>query len=186
MKIFYIHGFGSSFDETSAKITTLKTLGEVSGVDIDYTKSFSDIKKLLIEKIIESKADLIVGTSMGGYYAAELGNELGVPFVAINPAITPYISLQKYVGNGVDWTGKSYSLKKKTVDEYHDISTTGAGLILLDNGDDVIDSTKTFETLKDKYSVKCFEGGSHRFEHMNESLDLIKCFYDMASVSYGF
>ncbi len=43
MNILYIHGFGSNFDGTSPKVSALKTLGTVTGLDIDYTKSHDEI-----------------------------------------------------------------------------------------------------------------------------------------------
>lgn len=57
---------------------------------------------------------------------------------------------------------------------------TGCGLILLDEGDEVIDALETQKVLKDYYGVKLFSGGNHRFEHMVEALPLIEEFLSSA------
>ncbi|MEO1945163.1 MAG: YqiA/YcfP family alpha/beta fold hydrolase, partial [Candidatus Thioglobus sp.] len=54
-------------------------------------------EKLCLESI-KLGIDLLVGTSMGGYMVAAIGDKLGVPFVAINPAIEPRESLKKTPG----------------------------------------------------------------------------------------
>ena len=62
------------------------------------------------------------------------------------------------------------------VASYYPIAKNGCGLILLDEGDEVIDARHTREVLKDYYQVEMFEGGNHRFAHMEEALPLIASF----------
>jgi len=60
------------------------------------------------------------------------------------------------------------------------------GLILLDDGDEVIQADGVFAKGYDSdHGVLKHEGGSHRFEHMDESLDEIKKHYNMSLASYG-
>jgi len=72
LNILYLHGFGSSFDPHKAKVAKLTELGTVTGPDIDYTKTYSDIKEVIENFIsnIPKSIDLIVGTSMGGWLAS--------------------------------------------------------------------------------------------------------------------
>lgn len=185
MNILYIHGFGSKFDPSSDKVISLSKLGNVEGIDIDWTRPAQHN----ISRIIEAAApmaDLIVGTSMGGWGAAKAGAAIGVPFVSINPAVDPGQSLKRYLGDGIDYNGALYSLVKKTVETYTAIDGSGCGLILLDEGDTVIPYKPTVKALTDHYDINTFEGGSHRFEHMEQALPIIKQFYNKASVSYGF
>lgn len=173
MNIMYVHGFGSAFTTDSTKIQALTALGNLDGPTYDYTATPADVMETLIEFAHEFRPDVIVGTSLGGWYAAELGMVLNVPFVAINPAVRPWSSLKEYVGGDVDHYGRKYYLSAEIVDMYDTIATDGFGLILLDEGDDVIPHTD-IDTVDHSFEVIRFGGGSHRFEHMPESLDHIK------------
>jgi len=186
MKILYIHGFASKYDATNDKVVALASLGNVVGIDIDYTQPKAVITSLLIETITQHGVDLIVGTSMGGYYAAEVGHATGLPFVACNPAVDPGNALRKYTGPGhVDYSGNKFEVPHSVVDEYKSIETGGCGLILLDQGDGLFDSNKTAKLLEQSFKVELFNGGSHRFMHMAEAAPMIAEHYEQAGVVYG-
>lgn len=178
MKIGYLHGFGSRFDPDSDKLKHLSVLTDtdILGIDLDYTKPINS----LVDKITKAfeNVDMVVGTSMGGYYAAKIGALLGVPFVAINPATNPKEGLKSYLGEGTTYYGEPFILKADVVDEYTEIEKNGCGLILLDEADDVIDSFETMHLLNPYYEVCVFGGGNHRFEHMKEAIPVIKTFYN--------
>jgi len=188
INILYIHGFGSSYDPNSSKVKSLSKLGPVSGVSYDYTKPADENVKFLINHILENPdIDLIVGTSLGGWYAAEVGSRVGIPTVLVNPAIEPHKTLKKYLGKGVDWDGKEYHLTESVVSSYRDMTHKSAGLILLDDGDEVIPADGVFAKGYDSdHGVLKHEGGSHRFEHMEESLEEIESHYTGVLPIYGF
>lgn len=180
LNIFYCHGFASCFDPDKSKAKTLTKLGSVHGCDIDYTCRADEVISKVMGREQLNDIDLIVGTSMGGWLAAKLGSALGIPFVAINPSIDPSQTLGKYSGSGVDFQGRPYTLNDFTVASYYPIVKTGCGLILLDEGDEVIDALETQKVLKGHYDVVLFSGGNHRFEHMEEALPLIEEFLSSA------
>ena len=60
-----------------------------------------------------------------------------------------------------------------------------AGLILLDKGDELLNSLETEENLKDSYAVTSFNGGSHRFDHMKDACPVIEQFYTVGILGYG-
>ncbi|GGP50675.1 UPF0227 protein [Shewanella algicola] len=183
--ILYIHGFGSRFDPQSDKVKALSYLGEVKGITVDYTSMPSLIEKQLMNACTDFQVDLIVGTSLGGYWANRIGAQIGVPFVSINPAISPNVTLQKYIGFGQTYYGENYELTPEAVDAYTDFSAQGCGLILLDMADELLDSVATNSQLKDQFKVHCFEGGTHRFSHMNEAIPIIERFVSNAALIYG-
>ena len=178
MRILYVHGFGSKFDPDLPKVKELMKLGSVDGVDVDYLDAGSvvprnDVVRSVIEVVIAKDIDLIVGTSMGGWAAAVAGCETGIPFVAANPVLSPSKVLPKL------------NVSSSRAASYEDFPLEGCrGLILLDEGDDLLDSKETFERLKPRYIVNMFAGGSHRFDHMEDSLDLIELFVN-SSFGYG-
>lgn len=176
MSICYLHGFGSSFSPQIEKIKTLSQLDDVIGPDLDYTLPFYDVVMKATDFILKYKPILLVGTSMGGYLASHLGYRLGIPFVAINPALYPSLSLERH------------DLGEYTLSTYPDFYSgvnRAFGLILLDEGDEVFDSTKTQKYLSPYYEVHTFLGGSHQFDHMNEALSMINSFIEKSELSYG-
>lgn len=179
MNILYIHGFGTHFDETSPKVSVLKTLGRVTGLDIDYTKPICEIFESITNHIKSNGITLLVGTSMGGFFSAYCSANLKIPFVALNPVIYPRLTLSKYIGSGIDYTGKHYTLTSEIVENYpENISTNGCGLIMLEKGDELIDAEHSFKFLSPFYNVIISENGSHRFEGLQEKLPEIQTFYN--------
>lgn len=187
MNILYLHGFGSYFDPASDKVMALESLGTVHGVSLDWTAPLEETILKIVEVVEDLHIDLIVGTSMGGWAAANVGSEIGVPFVAINPAIDPAKSLMRYVGEDrIDYSRKLYTLTEETVREYFPMTNLGYGLILLDLGDEVVDAQETINSYEEYHQIVTFEGGSHRFDHMVSGVEYIKEFYNRASTTYGF
>lgn len=185
LKIYYCNGFASQFDPCSEKLRILSNLGEINGHDIDYTLPADVVVKQCIDKLMGCDIDIIVGTSMGGWLAAAVGSSAGIPFVAINPAINPSRTLIRHVGKGVDYQGNEYQLTASVVNSYGPLARDGCGLILLDEGDDVFDWHETYVAYHETYSIYSFPGGSHRFEHMKESLQLIEKFFNHSECVYG-
>lgn len=186
MKILYLHGFGSKFDKSSDKIKSLEKIGDVVGIDIDYTLPKDSIISKITNFVNDNKIELIVGTSMGGYMAGHVGTKELVPHVMINPAIDPSVSLLKYIGDGYNYSGKHYNLSENTIKQYEPLDTPREmGLLILDKGDEVIDYKETLDKIGKSDSI-VFDGGSHRFDHMEESLDKILSFVATYSYVSGF
>lgn len=185
MNILYIHGWGSEFDSGSNKVTQLSRLGSVVGPNLDYTQGLRAVLDECKGWIQEHDIDLIVGTSLGGYTASHLGARTGLPFVAVNPAINPRESLEKYLGEGVDHVGHQYHLRPEVIADLPLFNMNGFGLVLLDMDDEVLDSSLTAEFIGSRYPVVTFQGGSHRFEHMEDSLGYVQNLVNNAQTIYG-
>ena len=173
--MMYIHGYGSSYNPNSSKVQALMTIGDVCGINIDYTKSINNITTLIESAILEIKPDLLIGTSMGAFYANRLGNLLDIPFVMLNPAIEPNITLAK-VGVTDENLLSSYSQK---------FIPKGVGLLFLNLGDELIDSHNTNQSYHKTFRTYMFNGGDHRFEDISATLNVIKQFYDTLEFTIG-
>jgi uncharacterized protein len=187
-KFFYLHGFNSAVDESSDKFQLLKTLGETVPLNYDSFDTYGNIIKSLVGRIEMDFMLVFVGTSLGGYYAAELGKIFDSPCVMINPALNPGECLEPLVGQTFEnyQTGVVNTLSKETVDSYRGMEFSKdryryyTPLVLLDSGDELLDSKKTSQEMSG-YDVVCFNGGNHRFEHMVESLPFISNYVDTCS-----
>jgi predicted esterase YcpF (UPF0227 family) len=175
-RILYCHGFASNFDPEKDKVRALATLAPVDGVTVDYTRPPADVFATFSGAMAAPKNTLIVGTSMGGFFAAWLGCELGLPFIAINPAISPAKSLRKHIGAGRTHFGAPFLLSQEVVDAYAGLNfrLDGDGTIVLDLGDEVIDPQETIAAVENRLPFIDFSGGSHRFDHMKALLPTIQ------------
>ena len=186
MNILYLHGFGNEYDSASPKIKMLEKFGSVSGINIDYTLGFDYVYKLVSGICLSEAIDLLVGTSMGGYTASHVGARLGIPFVALNPAVTPNIALHKHTGTDItDYTGRKYTLTSDVVDAYPDINTEGCGCIIVELGDEVISALQTQWRLTNVYEVHVLPGGSHRFTDLKTASKIIQEFSVNSMATYG-
>jgi uncharacterized protein len=188
----YIHGFNSAFNPESDKVKSLEKLGIVMGFTYDSFSSYDEILKSfkLFFNNIEMPEDVVfVGTSLGGFWATECAKAYGTPSVIINPCHTPKILLQKYVGieHTNFLTGQKNILTQEVVNSYlgktiHENNSCYffLPLLLLDMADEVIDSKETLE-LCHKFPKLTFVGGSHRFDHMEESLHEISRYVNFCS-----
>lgn len=184
-RFYYLHGFNSDADESSDKVKILKTIGEVILISYDSFDTYDNIMKHLCGLIPEYSFAFgnaaIIGTSLGGFYAAELGKHLGYPCVMINPAWNPYAVLSPKCGQTLTnyKTGEVRTLGNETTESYvgrsFDTDRHFFPLVLLDEGDESLDAKETLGKLTQmKCIVEIFEGGSHRFEHMKEALPHIE------------
>src|SRR5690554_2025768 len=171
LNILYIHGFGSRVNPNADKQIALRTIADVEAFAPDYSRAYQDV--LADVEPFLAKADLLVGTSMGGFLVSRLSEQTGKPFVSINPLLQTRRTLTKYLGDNVDHYGRAYTLTEEALAGYPDFLPSKQGIVLLDLEDEVIDSRATVAALQDQMPVHVFEGGNHRFAHINESLPLM-------------
>lgn len=173
VSILYCHGWGSHFDPSKNKIRALSRMHPVDGITVDYTLHPHLVFERFAAQLKRHPEALVVGTSLGGFFAAWLGSEFDRPFIAINPSITPSSTLQAYVGRGINHVGVPHELKEDCVMAYDALSfrLDGRGTIVLDMGDEILDAQATLDFIKERLPIVAFEGGSHRFDHMAELIE---------------
>lgn len=95
MKILNIHGYKGS--SCNSVYTALKNLDcEVISPEIDYdAKPPERVLEELHRLIDENHVDVVVGTSLGGFYAAVLSAQLNLPVILVNPCLMPFIYLSR-------------------------------------------------------------------------------------------
>ena len=91
-KILYIHGFCSSAQTgTVARLREVLAECEVHAIDVNHHPAESI--QLIERYVAEHGIDLLMGTSLGGYYV--LAADVACPKVAINPATNPEVMLNQ-------------------------------------------------------------------------------------------
>ena len=183
----YLHGFNSAALETDRKVGELATRFGVHRINYDSFAPRAAIIESIAAQSVEGDATAFIGTSLGGYFAAIMGQRLARPAIMVNPSCDPHGALAHYRG----MTLENYKLPEQpprtltsaTIDSYQDtaLSTDPADypiapLLVLDTGDELLDARATHTRYASLGQALVFEGGSHRFEHMREALDGIEAY----------
>lgn len=115
MHIIYLHGFNSSPQSLKAQETAAWLAQHAPTITLHCPKlsphpatAMRQAEELLLSLPADS---WLIGSSLGGYYAGWLAEKHGRKAALINPAITPYIDLQRYLGAQRNpYTGEEYVL----------------------------------------------------------------------------
>lgn len=95
MNILFFHGLDSSAE--TSKFTVIKNENKVS-FTVDYRKlSFHEVG-LLYDKFIKMfNPDILVGHSLGGYWALKKSHDHKIPSLSINPTLDPRNIFSDYI-----------------------------------------------------------------------------------------
>lgn len=132
MRVIYFHGFASTAN--SSKVQALKDAGfNVSAPEINIDPEIAEkelIDFIKLEGIKNNDIDkkcVFVGTSLGGFWAARMGELFEASAILINPAMHPEISLNRYLGAYTNHKDGSISeLTSEIVKKYQMFPSTGS------------------------------------------------------------
>ena len=129
--IYYIHGFNSSAGSSTGRILAEQAGRPVRRLEWDCADPYkANMDRLGNDIVLYSDCfDVIVGTSMGGFYALALAKELGQCCVAFNPVTEPKAQLKGMLGRQVNFsTGREWEFTQDILDTYPDSIDIGAGV----------------------------------------------------------
>ena len=175
--ILYIHGFASC--GAGNKVQLLQQhFGEAQVISPDLpvvpVETINDLKAIISEDPVR----LLIGSSLGGYYAEYLCSRYSIPAVLINPSTRPFETLKNYIGSNTNWcSGESFEWEPGYCDALKSIyrETPAADekyLVLLQSADEVLDY-RLAETRYQRHKVIVEQGGNHRFENLGDYLPVI-------------
>lgn len=195
--IIYLHGFNSASLGLDGKLLIgkdkLRVLQQYCSdkkvvlftPNIDYRDFESLIEDMLYQwnQFLDQGYQVVfMGSSMGGFASEYLALKTGGKAIMINPAIAPSDLLPQFIGVTANHeTGAAYDWTMRHCEQYRPFEQEIANhfhtidrIVLLDLADELIDSHNTMAKYSTSANVICFEGGSHGFEHMTESLPAIE------------
>jgi uncharacterized protein len=123
MRVIYLHGFRSSPQSNKARI-----LGErvaqrnAQGAGIDWQcpqlpPSPAEAMAMAERLIDPAQRCAVIGSSLGGFYAAQLANRFDLPCALLNPGVKPARDLLPFVGETQNWhSGETFSFKAEYID----------------------------------------------------------------------
>ncbi len=177
--ILYIHGFASCGDSNKTRLLKKHFDNVISpDIPVDPDEAISFLQKL----IVDNEVSLLIGSSLGGYYAAYLAEKFQIKTILLNPSTQPFLTLAPYIGENTFYcSGKSFEWTRTDINKLMSYaisknSIKAPVLVLLQKGDEVLDYTKAEEVFEE-YQMIVQEGGNHRFENLDEYIELVSEFY---------
>ncbi len=145
--VVYLHGFASGPQGPSPKTDLIRKLGhEVALIATDSDYRPAGYRAAFARLGLDLTAPLVLmGTSLGGFWARRLGQELGRPWIALNPAIQPSQSLRRYLGpntrfdTGGCFTWTMADCAAYVAEEQLALRPDVPGLLILAEDDEVLD-----------------------------------------------
>ncbi len=185
MNIIYLHGFQSS--ALSIKGQQLKQyFSHRNDVQVHLPDlNLSPVRVMeCMSLLIESLEDVVlVGSSLGGFYATQLVAKYNVPAVLINPAMRPWHLFQALFGTTLipyivtsDWTLDHAQLDQLAQMAVSFVQDADKILVLLQQADEVLDyrEAQRYYTQAQACSVVITEAnGNHAMEDFADKIPMV-------------
>jgi len=173
-----LHGFSScGLGNKSFQLKKYFTSDEVLSPNLPY----SPLEAIqYLENILKNETiDLLIGSSLGGFYATYLAEKYGMKAVILNPSTQPWKTLAPYVGKQKRFCDEEvFDFKASYIEEMKTLEVLpvkGQYLLLLQSEDELLDYTKA-QSLYNMHKIIVEVGGNHRFENIDEYMSMIKKF----------
>jgi len=179
MKIIYLHGFRSHY-QNSSKVKYLKNrFGENF---ISYLENLRKIVKDILTKYVREQK-MFIGTSLGGFYANFLSNLFSGHTLLINPIIKPHIHMKNnYYQKKLSCfseNSKSICIDKNAISEFKkifaDIENNNnhslSKCIWLGKNDSLVTNLQEIYEYFEHTSTIYFFDDNHRFEKFESCFD---------------
>ncbi|GAV19931.1 hypothetical protein MMIC_P0892 [Mariprofundus micogutta] len=179
--LIFIHGFNSAGNSDKA-YRLIKAFPDRSVLTPDCPYAPADaITDLctLIESGLESHSSVtVIGSSLGGFYAVYLAHKYKLASILINPLVDQTLLRQQIGPQRNYYTDEQYEWTTEHCDQLDSMRVSATKLaikplLLLDEQDELLDSRMAAEHFDGLAEIHCFDGGSHRFEHMDEALPIM-------------
>jgi len=178
--MIYVHGFNSSPASFKARLLCerLAALGpDCAFIAPALPHSPAGAARMLENLTRRHPHAVLVGSSLGGYYATWLAERFALRTVLVNPAVRPYELLVGQVGRQKNFhTGEEYDFTGQHIDELRslevDAITPERYLLMVETGDEVLDYRHAVEKYRGARQV-VIEGGDHGFSDFAVYLEAV-------------
>ena len=187
--LIYLHGFNGFFGGQKEVEGIRRLLPDYIDLEAPWFSSHNPrVAYLIITAMVEEAFDqgiqpIMMGRSLGGYWAQYFAHKYDLKAIMINPMLEPYETLKMYVGHHGDFiTKKVFELTENEIANYRQYDIQSYTLnqlphIILDAGDTIVDPIQTALKYKGKCTYDLFPDGSHGFMHWNEAREGILTAY---------
>jgi uncharacterized protein len=187
MKLLYLHGFRSSPQSNKVRILAERVAQRnARGAGIDWhcpqlPASPTEAMALASGLIDTTGRCVVIGSSLGGFYAAQLANRFGLPCVLLNPGVRPARDLAPFVGEQHNWhDGQSFLFKPEYIDvlraqEPHAPllpETAKLAMAIIAKGDEVLDWREMCAAYP-AATLRLLEGSDHAISEFVDHADAV-------------
>jgi predicted esterase YcpF (UPF0227 family) len=192
LTVVYFHGFASGRKNPSPKTELVQQLGHalvwvVTGGDYrpqGYLHAFSRIADPL------PAATVLMGTSLGGFWARYLGSQLRRPWIALNPALQPADALAQATGTQRRWDiEESFLWLAEDAEAYRvyqetPVDTSVPGLLIVAEDDELLPYRQTLLHSGTAETLILPQGG-HALQNTAEYAEAIQSFCARAQARFA-
>ncbi len=184
-RVVYLHGFNSS--PASLKARLLVEYCARHGIDSTVPALSHDpaVAMQIAQTCISGQGEppaLLIGSSLGGYYATWFTEHLGIPSALVNPAVSPCDHLrQEFLGRQRNhYSGEEYEFTLAHVEalrrfDTRTIRNPAKYLLLVNTADEVLDYRLAVQRYAGCRQI-VQEGGTHSFDNFADMLPQIMQF----------
>ena len=190
MTIIYLHGLDADPNANKAVITAnhAKALG-IDTLRPDLNCPPDDVVAKILALIQDNPNAVLVGSSLGGYFATLLSDMTGTPAVLLNPSIRPDLSFTRFLTDNFDGQTLADDAVIYTTTggwqicygdlawfEKHRLTTKNPHKIkvLLKMGDELLDAHATQASFEScGADIVAQDGGDHRVSDYGEQVRLV-------------
>ena len=156
-KILFLHGLDSSKEST--KFHAIQS-GKKYCIEIDYRNlNYKTVENLYHDIIEKIKPDLLIGHSLGAYWALKMSQSHRIPTIIANPSLSP-----------------DFRTDYPAINE-HDLEHDIPQIAYIELGDEVLNMYRVAEQLEPYMQVETVEGGHHRLaqpENLNRLIEYMQ------------
>jgi len=193
--LLYLHGFRSSPNSFKARVLQqkLEQAGLGERLICPQLPASPKIAMRLALDLAERHAPknlVIVGSSLGGFYACWLAERLGVRAAVINPAVDPIRNLEQHVGVTTAWhSDEPFEFRPEYIGELADlrvqqITRPERYFLLAATGDEVLDY-RDMVAHYDGARQHVIEGSDHAISAFPDYVDEVLAFCGFTTNTAG-
>lgn len=190
--LLYLHGFRSSPQSTKARQFAERVRRRHPGVTWwcpQLPPSPKEAMDLAMQGVAgwPSAQMAVVGSSLGGFYAACVAQARGCKAVLLNPAVHPARDLVKYIGEQTSWhdPAQHFFFEPGFVDELRALEPGPLAhpervLAVIAKGDEVLD----WREMTARYAganIKLLEGSDHALSQFDADIDEVFAFLGLGA-----
>ena len=189
--LLYLHGFRSSPQSTKAQLFARWLTANRPDVVL-WCPQLPPSPRAAMEMLRQGIADwpnpnmAVIGSSLGGYYAAWVAQQARCPSVLLNPAVNPARDLAHHIGDQTSWHDpeEHFYFAPEFVDELRALDVRGLApaarqLAIIAKGDEVLDWREMLARYA-QAQVTLLEGGDHALSDFAQHLPAVARFLRLA------
>ncbi|QXH47195.1 esterase [Pseudomonas xanthosomatis] len=191
--ILYIHGFNSSPLSTKARQLEA-VMGQLGLADRLRVPALHHHPRQAMQQleaaIAELGAPLLVGSSLGGYYATHLAERHGLKALLVNPAVAPHRLFDGYLGTQRNlYTDEAWELTHDHVDALAELEVpppvdAARYQVWLQTADETLDYRQAQHYYR-ACALRIQAGGDHSYQGFAAQLAALLAFAGIARGQYA-